>query len=86
MIYFTGDIHGEIDIGKLSYRNWAESRNLTADDYLIIMGDFGLPFPDSDVTEQNQPARSAYKYWVNSPPPTLVTLANRWGLRKKTGI
>lgn len=64
MIYFTGDIHGEIDIGKLSYRNWTESRNLTADDYLIIMGDFGLPFLDSDVTEQNQPARGAYKYWI----------------------
>ena len=24
--------------------------------------------------------------WVNSPPPTLVTLAKRWGLRKKAGI
>ena len=23
---------------------------------------------------------------VNSPPPTLVTLAKRWGLRKKIGI
>ena len=64
MIYFTGDIHGEIDIEKLSYKNWSESRNLTSDDYLIIMGDFGLPFCDSDVDENNKPADSVYHYWI----------------------
>ena len=64
MIYFTGDIHGEIDIGKLSYRNWEESRNLTKNDYLIIMRDFGLPFLDSEVNEQNQPVRGVYSYWI----------------------
>lgn len=64
MIYFTGDIHGEIDIGKLSYKNWEESRNLTKNDYLIIMGDFGLPFLDSEVNEQNQPVKGTYSYWI----------------------
>lgn len=64
MIYFTGDMHGEIDIEKLSYKNWSESRNLTSDDYLIIMGDFGLPFCDSDVDENNKPADSVYRYWI----------------------
>lgn len=64
VIYFTGDIHGEIDIEKLSYRHWNESRNLTENDYLIIMGDFGLPFLDSDVDEQNKPANGEYRYWI----------------------
>ncbi|MDE6781844.1 MAG: metallophosphoesterase [Ruminococcus sp.] len=64
MIYVTGDIHGEIDIGKLSYKNWRESRDLTENDYLIIMGDFGLPFLDSDVDENNQPADGEYRYWI----------------------
>lgn len=64
MIYFTGDIHGDIDIEKLSYKRWRESRDLTENDYLIIMGDFGLPFLDSDVDEQNQPADSVYRYWI----------------------
>ena len=60
MIYFTGDIHGEIDIEKLSYRNWAESRNLTENDYLIIMGDFGLPFLDKEIEQKG----GAYHYWI----------------------
>ena len=63
MIYFTGDIHGEIDIEKLSYKNWSESRNLTENDYLIIMGDFGLPFLDSDVDEYNH-SSGEYRYWI----------------------
>lgn len=64
MIYFTGDIHGEIDIGKLSYKHWKESRNFTGNDYLVIMGDFGLPFLDSEVNEQNQPVKGTYSYWI----------------------
>ena len=42
MIYLTGDIHGDIDIHKLSSANWPEGRTLTRDDYLIVLGDFGL--------------------------------------------
>ena len=42
MIYVTGDIHGNIDIRKLSKRNWPEGQALTRDDYLVICGDFGL--------------------------------------------
>lgn len=41
MIYVTGDIHGHIDIHKLSSRLWPEGRTLTRDDYLVICGDFG---------------------------------------------
>jgi predicted phosphodiesterase len=40
-IYLTGDTHGDIDYNKISFKNWHESRNLTKDDYLIILGDFG---------------------------------------------
>lgn len=64
MIYLTGDIHGEMDIEKLSYRNWDESRSLTKNDYLIIMGDFGFPFFNSDVDENNKPLDSTYNYWI----------------------
>ena len=65
MIYFTGDTHGEIDISKISNRNWKECKNLTKDDYLIILGDFGFPFLDSEVTEDNQPSpHSTYAYWI----------------------
>lgn len=42
MIYLTGDTHGSIDINKLSSTKWPEGKTLTKDDYLIILGDFGV--------------------------------------------
>lgn len=41
MIYVTGDTHGDIDVSKLSRRNFDYS-GLTKNDYLIICGDFGF--------------------------------------------
>jgi predicted phosphodiesterase len=53
MIWITGDTHGEIDISKLTKKNWPESNNLTKSDYLIIVGDFGFLWLDlPDETEQ----------------------------------
>lgn len=40
MIFVTGDTHGEIDIGKLSRKNF-DYAGLTKKDYIIICGDFG---------------------------------------------
>ena len=41
-IYVCGDTHGPIDIDKLKEENWSEQKSLTKDDFLIILGDFGL--------------------------------------------
>lgn len=54
-IYITGDTHGEHSIGKLSHKNWSESRNLTKRDYVIICGDFGLLWQD----------RPSEHWWLN---------------------
>ena len=45
MIYVTGDIHGGIDIQKLSNKN-LKKYNITIGkgDFVIILGDFGLLF------------------------------------------
>lgn len=40
-IYICGDVHGDKDIKKLNTTQWPEQKNLTKDDYLIIVGDFG---------------------------------------------
>ena len=40
MIFVTGDIHGNPD--RLSFKNWNKGKKLFKDDYLIILGDFGL--------------------------------------------
>lgn len=47
MIYVTGDIHGDIDIGKLSTDRFPQQRTLSKDDYLIVCGDFGLVWDGS---------------------------------------
>lgn len=41
MIYITGDLHGDLDIHKLSRGVYLNYSNLTKKDYIIICGDFG---------------------------------------------
>ncbi|MBP2110578.1 metallophosphoesterase family protein [Paenibacillus silagei] len=47
MIYITGDIHGSISVAsRFNSRNFPEGRTLTKQDYVIIVGDFGLLWAD----------------------------------------
>ena len=41
MIYITGDTHIPVDISKLSTKRFPAQKNLCAEDYVIICGDFG---------------------------------------------
>ena len=41
-IFLTGDTHIPIDVKKLNTRSFPEQKQLTRDDYLIVLGDFGL--------------------------------------------
>ena len=49
-VYLTGDIHGGMDMGGIPAFAEGEGAQLTRDDYLIILGDFGLVWrePPSD--------------------------------------
>lgn len=60
-IWITGDTHGGIDMHKLSSRE-LKSRviEISEGDYLIILGDFGFPFLDSEVKNP----RGEYHYWM----------------------
>jgi len=53
-IYVTGDIHASHDIQKLNTTLFPEQKKLTRNDYVIILGDFGLTWDDSEET----------KYWL----------------------
>jgi predicted phosphodiesterase len=44
MIYICGDTHGDYDISKITTKKWPEQKNLTRNDYLIILGDFAVPW------------------------------------------
>lgn len=53
-IYITGDIHCPYGVQKLNNRNFPEQKLLERDDYLIILGDFGLYWKDD----------KEYRYWL----------------------
>lgn len=65
MIFITGDLHGDIDIHKLNTQNFNIQNTLSRSDYLIICGDFGLVWDNSEEE----------KYWLkwldNKPWTTL---------------
>ena len=72
MIYITGDTHGEIDIGKLSSKNFPQGNSLTKDDYVVILGDFGFIWKnESDKTEEYW-----MKWFKNKPWTTLFIDGN----------
>ena len=72
MVFLTGDTHRTLDIRKLNTKNWPESRTLTKDDVLIILGDFGLLWSNVPRPEE--------KYWLDwlehKPFTTLVVDGN----------
>ena len=71
-IFVTGDIHGSQSIQKLSSRNWIEGRYLTKDDYLIILGDYGLIWHNNYTKEEEY-----WTNWLNDKPwTTLVCMGN----------
>lgn len=49
MVYITGDIHGQIDIGRLSTYRFPQQKKLCRDDYVIICGDFGCVWDGSST-------------------------------------
>lgn len=54
MIYLTGDTHIPLDIDKLSSKNFPEQKTMTRQDYIIVLGDFGL------LWQHNK----EYEYWL----------------------
>lgn len=65
MIYVTGDIHGGYgngeDMHKLSVKRLKENNIiLTENDYLVILGDFGLPFLKKEIDER----KGEYTFWI----------------------
>lgn len=64
-IYITGDTHIPIDISKLNMKAFPEQRDLTRDDYVIILGDFGLYWHDDKEYRH-------WKKWLEDKPFTIL--------------
>lgn len=67
MIYLTGDTHIPIDISKLNTSNFPEQKQLTRDDYLIVLGDFGLYWHNDKEYEH-------WRKWLQEKSFTILWL------------
>ena len=65
MIYLTGDTHIPIDISKLNTTNFPEQKQMTRDDYVIVLGDFGL------LWHEDKEYRHWLK-WLREKPFTIL--------------
>lgn len=76
-IFVTGDTHGDIDIAKITTRGWVEQKNLTKDDYLIIVGDVAMRWFDTkpDGTLEGYD-RNTIKWYENKSFTTLFVDGN----------
>ena len=64
-IYVTGDTHIPLDIGKLNTKEFPEQKELNRDDYVVILGDFGLYW------FRNEEHRY-WKEWLEAKPFTVL--------------
>ena len=67
-LYVTGDTHGDV-ISRFSFKCHPVLRNLTKDDIVIILGDFGIPW---NHLTQEQDVYSAK--WLDEKPWTTIAL------------
>lgn len=66
-VFVCGDTHGHHDIKKLSSKKFPEGQGLTKDDYVIILGDFGLVFHNHRTQEEQY-----WLEWLNDKPWTTL--------------
>lgn len=71
-IFVTGDKHGDIDFTTLSSKHFPEGKELTKDDYVIVLGDFGILW--SNVPDNKE--RYLTKWYNEKPWTTLFVDGN----------
>lgn len=54
-VLFTGDTHNDLEIKRISYKNFPYGRMLDKNSVLIVLGDFGFPWNGSPTD----------KYWLD---------------------
>jgi len=67
-IFLTGDTHIPIDIKKLNSKNFPEGNELTKDDYVVVLGDFGLIWNPI----QSDKEEVYWTKWLNDKPWTTL--------------
>lgn len=67
-LYVTGDTHGDV-ISRFSFKRKPILRNLTKDDIVIILGDFGIPW--NHLTQEHDVYAAK---WLDEKPWTTIAL------------
>lgn len=65
-LFFVGDVHGSIELKKLSNKNFPLARELTKDDIVCITGDAGFMWDNSNETKY-------WDDWAEDRPFTIIT-------------
>lgn len=71
MVYLTGDYHGGAEQPKLNRHFFPEGQGLTREDYVIVLGDFGLPW-DLDFDGNPCPEDRDNLQWLAEQPWTTL--------------
>lgn len=66
-VFVTGDIHGWLDIGKLTPERWPQGTKLRKSDFLVICGDFGLCWTNPATLEEK-----FFLDWLDNQPWTTL--------------
>ncbi len=66
-VFVTGDIHGWLDIGKLTPDRWPAGTKLRHSDFLVICGDFGLVWNNPITLEEK-----FFIDWLDNRPWTTL--------------
>lgn len=66
-IFLTGDTHIPIDVEKFNTRSFPEQKTLTKDDFIIVLGDFGLLW-------KKDKEYLWWKKWLENKPFTTLWL------------
>lgn len=74
MIFATGDKHGEIDFRDLANKRFPLNRELTRDDYVIILGDWGVFWSPDAKSEKTK--KYLLKFYNERRFTTLVIHGN----------
>lgn len=65
-IYITGDTHGKVQ-QRFSTRNFPDQREMSGDDYMIVLGDFGVIWDAQQSAEERYLIR-----WLQEKPWTTL--------------
>ena len=80
-VFITGDTHIPYDISKLNSKHFPEGKKLTKDDYVIILGDFGLlwNYKETGICVESNPVDNHWskdeiywKKWLEEKPWTTL--------------